>query len=265
MRNQIRALFALVLLTGAVVAIATWADSRRGLNAPSERSATDPSSATDGHDAVVPTQPARRAPDQAPPPPPALPPGADAIIPLTLDVTIHRQTPAGRSHVLRQTITRTPARVHVAPSEGPDWLYERNPTDTRRASGFLIDHAARTIVFHSDSDLRNMLAIAGWAHVNALGFDAGLLAGSKPSDDARTIDGIPFTRFDIVAGGQSQNVWWNAEQSLPAAFVKRDHDGSIRYSVERIRRAIDENVLRPPASRFPDYRNVDLADWLEHH
>jgi hypothetical protein len=155
--------------------------------------------------------------------------------------------------------------VHVAPSEGPEWLYERNPVDTSRVSGLLIDHTTKTIVFYSDSDLRNMLAIPGWAHVIALGFDPALLAGSKPSHDVRTIDDMPFTRFRIGAGDQSQDVWWNAEQLLPATFVKRDHEGSIRYAVERIRRAIDENVLRPPASRFPDYRSVDLADWLEHH
>lgn len=54
---------------------------------------------------------------------------------------------------------------------------------------------------------------------------------------------MPFTRFGIATGDQSQDVWWNAEQSLPATFVKRGHDGSIRYAVERIRRAIDENVV----------------------
>lgn len=265
MRNRIRALFIVVLLAGSALAITTWLDSRRASHAPSARAAAAPFPEAEADDTVVPTAPARRALSPAAPPPPALPPGAEAVIPLTLDVTIRKQTPAGHRRVVRQTITRTAARVHVAPSEGPEWLYERNPVDPRRVSGFLVDHATKTIVLHTDSDLRNMLAIPGWAHVITLGFDIALLAGAKPSHDVRTIDGMLFTRFGIATRGQSENLWWNAEQSLPATFVKRGHGGSIRYAVERIRRRIDESVLRPPASRFPDYRSVDLADWLERH
>jgi hypothetical protein len=150
----------------------------------------------------------------------------------------------------------------VASGDGPEWLYERNPVDPRRVSAYLVDHAARAIVFHTDSDLRNELAIAGWAQVLTLGFDHTQLAGAISSAEVPTIDGVAFTRFTVARDGKPLEVWWNAAQLLPAEFSSIDATGRTRLSIQRIR-AVDETVLQRPQSRFPQYRGVDLAEWLE--
>jgi hypothetical protein len=261
---HVRVLATLVLVSAAAVASTNRVDAVPTRTAPPpEQSVTAPPS--DSDDLVVPILPKRRTSIPPPLPPPTLPFGADRIAPLTLDATIRRQTAAGRVHVLRQKITRTPERIHVAPGTGPEWLFERNPVDSRRVSGFLIDHASRSIVFHSDADLRAMFAVPGWAYVLTLGFDVSLLDGLKPSDDIRRIGGIRFTRFSRARqpGGLS-DIWWNAEHLFPAEFVTSDSTGRARFSIDRIR-AADLQVLRPPSSRFPEYGLVDLADWLERH
>lgn len=262
MRHPIIGTLVLVLVAGSIL-VAGRNNFLRSPNAPGP-AAIGTSNDGDRDEAARPVLPKRRALDPPPFSPPSVPAEADAISPLTLDVMVLQQTPSGQVHTLRQTITRTSTRMHVAPSQGREWLYERNPIDARRLSAFLIDHTSKTIVSHSDSDLRNVLAISGWAQALTLGFDAALLANATPSRDIRVIDGITFARFRVPSGGKSLDVWWSPEQLLTAEFTRTDDKGLTRFSIQGIRRAVDQNVLRPPESRFPDYRSVDLADWLEH-
>jgi hypothetical protein len=262
---RIRALetLALAFVTASVLVTPSRVDFSAVQAAAREQAAT--ASPPDGDDAAVPILPKRRAPAQSPAPPPPLPSGADRVTPLTLEATIRRQTAAGPGYTRRQTITRTAERIHVAPSEGPEWLFERNPVDSRRVSGFLIDHASRAIVFHSDTDLRNVFAIPGWAYALTLGFDPSLLTGLEPSAEVRTIGGIRFTRFSRAnQTGEPLDIWWNEQELLPGEFATSDDTGRTQFSIESIRIAADQTVLGPPASRFREYRSVDLADWLEH-
>jgi hypothetical protein len=257
---------ALVVLATACV-ISTTAVGSRGLRpAASDQSAA--AASVDRGDAAIPVVPKRRAPDRTPPLPPPLPVGADGVTPLTLDVTIRQRTSTG-GHVRRQTVTRTADRIHLAaasaPHERTEWLFQRNPVDPRRVSGFLIDHAARSIVFHSESDLRHMLAIPGWTHVLTLGFDPGVLSGVTASDEARILGGIRFTRYSRRDEGRERvDVWWSADQLVASRFTSAGDTGTTALTIERIRMVIDPRVLDSPASRFPQYGQVDLADWLEH-
>lgn len=223
-------------------------------------------SVADRDDAVVLVLPTRRTPTAPPAAPPALPPGAERVAPVTLETLIRRQPAAGRVQTLRQTITRTSDRVHVAASDGREWLFERNVRDPRRVFGSLIEHASRAIVVYDESDLRNMLGLRGWANVLALGFDLDLLSGLEPTTQMRTISGIRFARYaterkDAVI----PEVWWSVDQIFPSGFVTADGSGSTRFSVERVRVGVDAGVLRAPISRFPTYHVFDLADWLERH
>ena len=142
--------------------------------------------------------PARRAPEAPLSVLPALPAGADQIAPMTLELVVKTR---------RQTITRTADRIHVR-GQGNEWLFVRNVRDSRRVSGTLVDHAARAIVFHDESDLRSMLGMNGWADALNLGFE-------------------PTARVD----------------------ERRD--------------TVDRDVLQDPAARFPDYKVIDLTEWLE--
>ena len=119
--------------------------------------------------------PTRRTPDAPPGPPPNLPEGAEGIAPLTIQAIVRRHTTSGASETLRQTISRTADRIHLAADNGREWLFERNPRDPRRVSAALIEHASQAIVRYEESDLRMTLGIRGWADVLALGVESELL------------------------------------------------------------------------------------------
>lgn len=174
----------------------------------------------------VPVAPVRRGVALPPPgPPPDLPPGADALSPQTIRLSVTATASDGRVRTAVQTVTRTVDRVHVALAGGGEWLFERNPIDHRRVSGFAILHATRVVVAYSDTELRTMLGITGWAQVVTFGCAAPTL--------------------------------------LPASCTSRD--GATRMTVEHASPQFDRRLVALPAERFPGYREVDLADWLEDH
>jgi hypothetical protein len=180
------------------------------------------------------------------------------------EATIRQQGPHGHVRVLQESITRTADRIHIGRADGPEWLFERNPIDPRRASGYLIDHGSRSVVFHSDSDLRTRFGISGWAHLLTLGFDARLLEGWTRVNNVRNLGGMRFTKF-VGAGKVRAAVWWNADNVLPAEYVIRDSSGTTKLSLANVRAADNRGVLQSSLQRFPEYREVDLADWLESH
>ena len=103
---------------------------------------------------------------------PELPSDADRIAPETLDIVARDQRIEAGQQGLKERITRTVDRIHLS-SNGREWLFERNPRDPRRVSGTLIDHAAKALIFHDESDLRNMLGMGGWADALKLGSEPG--------------------------------------------------------------------------------------------
>lgn len=202
----------------------------------------------------------------APASPPALPAGADRVAPLTLEATVRRQAPDGTVQTLHQTISRTSDRIHVATSEGREWLFERSVRDRRRVSGFLIDHPAQAIVVYDESGLRAALGIRGWASVLMLGCDADLVAQLEPVGQTRSIGGIRFDRYttgrkDVVA----RDVWWSDSQIFPGDIMTADGAGSTRFSIEQLRAGVDAALLQSPVVRFPAYRLARPADWPADH
>lgn len=173
---------------------------------------------------TVPVSPARRGAALPPPaPPPSLPPGADAVTPQTIRLMVTALAQGRAIRSARQTVTRTLDHVHIALADGTEWLFERNPIDHRRVSGFAMLHSARVIVAYSDTDLRAMLGITGWGQVLTFGCASSEL--------------------------------------LPTECVARD--GASRTRVEGVSPTIDQRLVALPAERFPGYREVNVADWLE--
>lgn len=210
-------------------------------------------------DLTVPVMPARRLVAAAPTAPPPLPPGADRVSPLTLELRL--TTGAGkRAHTRGQTVTRAFDRVHVATATGVEWLFERNPVDPRRVSASAVHHAEKAIVVYSESELRMALGIPGWAHVLTMGVDAPSVTETA-SRQARTMAGMQFTRTTGAGAGGPGRLWWNADQLLPLEYGAAD--GSTSLAVVRITAGADPTRLAAPEARFPGYRVVALADWLE--
>jgi hypothetical protein len=62
-----------------------------------------------------------------------------------------------------------------------------------------------------------------------------------------------------------RDVWWSDDQALPSEFVMAEAAGPVHFSVVEMRMDADEQLLRTPTVRFPDYRSIEIADWLEFH
>jgi hypothetical protein len=221
---------------------------------------------TDPDETLALVLPARREPDAPPEGPRELPPGADRVIPVTVEALIRREPLVGRARRERQTITRSAERVHIASSDGSEWLFERNVRDPRRVFGSRVNHASRAIVVYDESDLRTALGLLGWASVLTMGFDPESLSELRRSGESRTLGGIAFSQYVSDREDASiPEVWWSDEQIFPSEFVAADAAGTTRFSVENVRVGADEALLQAPASRFPSYRVFELADWLEGH
>lgn len=213
---------------------------------------------------IVFVRPTRRPAGAMPKGPAPVPSIAEQAPPLTLDVLTRYQSQRGRLRSVRHSVSRTHDRIHLALPGRREWLLLRNPVDPRRVSGLLVDHAARVIVVHEESELRSRLGISGWADALLLGFDPELVPRLQAGAQTRTIAGVRFARQRVVDGpAELSEVWWNAEFALPGAFTVQAGGGSTRISIERIVRDVDSVRLQLPPSRFPSYRLMDLADWLE--
>lgn len=249
-----------LLATGLVILSVVGVAAQNARRPPAEGKPM-PSIAMD--DLAVPIAPVRRG--SAPPLPaiPSLPPTADQLVPLTLRLTVVEQPATGDARRTSRTVTRTIDKIHVR-AETSEWLFERNPVDPRRVSGVRVDHESREIVFHSDSDLRSAMRLEGWAHVLTLGFDHRLLGARATSGEVKWVSDVPFNRMTLMADQrQMSDVWWNEAHALPAMFTTTDRRGAITTTVVGVDRRVDDTVLQPPAMRYPQYRVVDFAEWLE--
>lgn len=205
-------------------------------------------------------EPSRRAPITTPSPLPDLPDAASNTAPLTIEIEILERGSDRRSAV-RQVVTRTADRVHLQ-SEGREWVFERNPIDPRRVSGSLIDHSVHAIVLHGESDLRNTLGITGWIDVLTFGVGASVPQQFSLSRGMRQVGDVRFERFTSPTGRIAE-LWWNQELLLPQAIRMRQSSGSTDWRIVAARHGADAGLLRSPPLRLPDYKVLDLADWLE--
>lgn len=152
----------------------------------------------------------------------------------------------------------------MAMADGRELLFERNPVDPRRVSGFVVHHDKRTIVRYDDTELRNWMALRGWADVISLGIDPGAMSRLQATTQRKSMAGWTFVRF--VAREKDQplrEVWWDSDEALPSSFRIVDAAGSTTMTVTKLDRVTKDELLRSPATRFPNYRVVDLTDWLE--
>ncbi|MGE3840315.1 MAG: hypothetical protein AB7I50_01885 [Vicinamibacterales bacterium] len=188
-----------------------------------------------------------------------LPEGAERRAPLTLEVVL---TPDGGAvgQSVRQVVTGAASRMHVSSSDGAEWWFEQNAVDRRRAAGQLVQHASRTIIEHTESELRSQLGFGGWAQVLALGFDVEALASLSATPEHRQKNGIDFVRYE---GADGSSLWWSPDELVADDFMLFSPQMRWRVTIESVARDVDPQRLESPASRFPEYRLLTLSDWLE--
>lgn len=211
--------------------------------------------------------PSRGARPPAPAAPPDLPAEALTLRPLTVEVT-GRPVSLDGPDARVQRVTRTVDRVHVQVSPTREWLYVRNPIDARRVSGVMIDHGQRVLVTFEESELRNAVGLRGWIDVLTFGFDTATLVDMEATTESRVADAVAFRRFTARRSTDAVvEVWWNREDLLPLEVVVREPNGAAAtpLAIQAIRGSVDQTLLRSPVSRFPTYREIGYADWLEGH
>jgi hypothetical protein len=210
------------------------------------------------------TPPARQSP---PPPvavaPPAVPAVANSLAPMTLAVTTRWEQPGQAALVTRQTVLRTVDRaLIVIDGTQSEWLFERNPIDHRRVSGYLVDHKLRRILIHQESDLRNAQQLRGWMDVLTLRFDPETLKALTVTHDTQMGNGIAFAKYVAAKPALPGvlEVWWSADRLLPRRVTVREGNATITTQVESFADGVDQSQLATPATRFPSYRVLDVTD-----
>jgi hypothetical protein len=211
------------------------------------------------------TPPRTSAPPPEIPDPPALPAGADALLPIRFTVTTTWAGAQGNRQTV-QRVTRTPDRVHLL-MEGTrkEWLFERNPVDRRRVSGYLVDHGARQVLAYQESDLRNEQQLRGWRDALLMRFDPESLGGLQPSTQSESVFGATFARH--IAADQTRDgvieVWWSDALLLPLRLTIRHRGVTTTATVDRLETPGSLEVLADPRARFPDYASLDVTDSRE--
>jgi hypothetical protein len=203
------------------------------------------------------TQPERHKTTPAPAPP-VLPAVVANVPAYTMQVSIG-PTDGPATARRRRVVSRAPDRVHVAEGRDTEWLFRRNPLDYSRVSAQLTDHRAQTVTTYDESDVRNLLAIEGWAGVVSLGFDHALLAGASPTGERRHVGPVVFSRYATPRS----SFWWNQEAGVATDFVQHSPGQALWVVVEQLSAGVDPSVLREPVERVPAYTFLDVAEWLE--
>jgi hypothetical protein len=201
--------------------------------------------------------------------PPSVPPSAESLPPITLRVMTTWNDAGVTKRTSRQMVLRSTERVLVVEDEAKrDWLFERNPVDRRRATGYLVDHRARTIVVHEESALRASQQIRGWSDVLSLRIERERVLALRDTGERRTAFGLPFTRYAAAELPGPRNspapelaeVWWNDEQLLPLEVRVRQGTTSITSRIESLERGVAEARLASASKQFPSYQMFDVAD-----
>jgi hypothetical protein len=199
------------------------------------------------------------------PDPPSLPAGAETLPPMRFTATTTWSGPQGRRTTSLQ-VTRTVDRMHLL-LQGTDkeWLFERNPVDRRRVSGYLIDHGARQILMHQESDLRNDQQLRGWADALMMRFDPAALPRLRRTDQHDSAFGAAFTRHvagDIKADGVVE-VWWSDALLLPLRLHVRQRDVLVTSVLSQLETPAALTMLADPRGRLTAYEVLEVADSHE--
>lgn len=199
------------------------------------------------------------------PEPPSLPEGADLLPPIRFTATTTWSGPQGR-RTTSQQVTRTVDRIHLLLlGTDKEWLFERNPIDRRRVSGYLIDHGARQILMHQESDLRNEQQLRGWADALMMRFDPSVLARLRRTGQQDSAFGAASTRYvaaDITADGVVE-VWWSDALLLPLRLQVRQRDVLVTSVLSQLETPASQTLLADPRGRLTGYEVLEVADSRE--
>jgi len=194
---------------------------------------------------------------------PEVPNEANDIVPVTFRLRSTLAVPGRPRRVTTQLVTRSASRVRLVLDGGRrEWLFERNPVDARRVSGWLIDHYSREILVHQETDLRSEQQVRGWADVLMMRFDPVQLRTLRPTGEAKQVDGLVFNRHvasDRTARGVV-DVWWSEAGLLPLLMTVRGSLGTTTSTIEAMDRRVDLACLADPRTRFPGYEVIDVVD-----
>jgi len=192
---------------------------------------------------------------------------ADTGPALSIHVVTERVDARGRRRLAGQSLARTGTRIALTPDGSrKEWIFERNPLDPARVSGYLIDHAARRIVVYQESDLRNREGLAAWGDVWHMRVDPRDLKQMTRTAERPQVNGVPFVRYRREGSGSGTVlVDWSDEHGLPGRVEVRDAEGVTVSQVDRLVPLADAGVPGDPTSRHADYEIVDVADLGEHH
>lgn len=196
-------------------------------------------------------------------------PAAVAELP-ALTLRVRREfNGAGESVVTNETVIRSGEAMFVRSDEGGvEWLFLPNPTDPRRAHGFMVDFERRVILEHDEMDLRSVQLGRDWLDILTLGFDPDARAGFKSGDNPAAFAGHDFEHLVRDHAGVRTEVWWSHELLMPLRIRVSREDASWTQevvSLEPVQETPPE--FTPPAQTRAGrmFKSQLLEDWYESH
>jgi hypothetical protein len=196
---------------------------------------------------------------------PALPASASEVPSMTLVMSTRMSEGTRPSSIVKQTVLRSADRVLVTSTGEVEWLFERNPVDGRRVSGYLTDHRTQRILVYQERDLRIAERIRGWLDVLTLRFDPESLNGMRATGKRTYSGGRTFTQY-VPASPATEGTleaWWDPDAWLPSRLLTRRGPTLITLTVDSIVEGVDASRLGSPLLRFPSYSVQDVTDARE--
>ena len=110
-----------------------------------------------------------------------------------------------------------------------------------------------------------MLGIVGWADLLMMGVDPAAIAPAHATRRTEKLSGVVFRQHAQSVDEGVNEVWWSQEHLLASRVVTHHQGSTTTVTVTKIQHVAADDRLRSPAQRFPDYKQIDLAEWLEGH
>jgi len=146
--------------------------------------------------------------------------------------------------------------------KGHEWSFRRNPMSRAVVTGIRVDHALRYLIGYDSSDLRDSRLALSWDSVQAMSLDPTKFEALD--EEPQEAFGHRFDAFSLpVEKGLESTIWWNQDLALALEIRVESPQGRWTRRLVKLEQGADALLSGDPRNRFPNYMEMDLADYRE--
>jgi hypothetical protein len=175
----------------------------------------------------------------------------------------------GAMEGIGRTIARSDHALRLGRIDDPiHFWYLRNSVDRARMSGVEVQHGERLLVEYPESDLEDQGLGTSWAALSRFGVGLDAFASLARTGEAEEAFGIRFERWARdaaapAAEGEPLEIWWSGDWALPLRVLRLREGRTVEQRLIALERALDPELAKSPALRWPEYQVMDVADYRE--